>query len=108
MTAYTIRELQQSESKALEEFLTLVFGESECQLARNYIDCMFSSYFRKPVFLVAVDGRERIMGAASYTEELFTVATWGVSWVAVGREYQGQGLGAALLRECESAILTNA
>ena len=104
MTAYTIRELHEDEQQELEAFLVIVSGESERSLARKYIDCMFSSDYRKPTFLVALNGGGRIIGAASYSEEFFTVGTWGISWVGVHTSHRNQGIGGALIIECEQAI----
>lgn len=98
-----IRKALKSDDTALEEFLVFNNGERNRKLAHEYIACMFSNDFRKPVFVVAtIDGD--IIGAAAFTEEFFTVGTWGISWVSVHQDHRNQGIGQKLVEACLESI----
>lgn len=95
---------QPAEQAELRDFLASVFGADYSKLAGSYIDCMFSNDFRKPTFLVMRSAAGRIIGCAAYTEELFTVGVWGISWVAVNQVHRNKGFGAQLVNACLSGI----
>jgi predicted N-acetyltransferase YhbS len=98
-----IRTAIESDKHALEEFLVFNNGERNRKLANEYITCMFSNDYRKPTFVVAeIDGN--IIGAAAFSEELFTVGTWGISWVSVHQEHRSQGIGQKLVEACLGGI----
>ncbi len=94
-----IRVLDISEKEKLEDFLVLNGGEAWRSLGKSYIDCMFSKDFRRPTFLVAVNGDE-IVGCAAFSEEFFTVGVWGISWVNVCNSQRNKGLGKTLVEAC--------
>ncbi len=87
----------------LEEFLVFNNGESVRELAHKYISCMFSNDYRKPTFIIATKNNE-IIGAAAYSEELFTTRTWGISWVSVHPDNRNQGIGQKLVEACLEKI----
>lgn len=99
-----ISPVQLAEHTELRDFLASVFGADYSKLAGSYIDCMFSNDFRKPTFLVMRHAASGIIGCAAYTEELFTVGVWGISWVAVNQAHRNKGFGAQLLNACLSGI----
>lgn len=98
-----IRVLDSSEKKKLEDFLVFNGGEEWRRLGKNYIECMFSSDYRRPTFLVAVNGDE-IVGCAAFSEEFFTVGVWGISWVSVHKEYRRNEIGQKLVQACLEEI----
>ncbi len=83
-----------------------VFGHDYKTLANDYISAMSSNSFRKPTFLLAFLN-DKLIGCAAYTEELFTVDVWGISWVAVREEYRSQGYGKKIIEECLKQIRKN-
>ncbi len=87
----------------LEEFLVFNNGESVRELAHKYISCMFSNDYRKPTFIIALKDN-KIIGTAAYSEEIFTVNTWGISWVSVHPEHRNQGIGQQLVETCLTKI----
>lgn len=95
----TVEILTKDKTDELENFLVLVNGEDYRGLARRYISCMFSDDFRRPTFLAALSD-DTIIGAAAFSEELFTVNIWGISWVSVHPEYRGKGIGKSLVEKC--------
>ena len=98
-----IRKAVEKDKLALEEFLVFNNGEHNRKLANQYISCMFSSDYRNPTFVVAeIDGD--IIGAAAFSEELFTVGTWGISWVSVHQDHRNQGIGKKLVEACLEGI----
>ena len=91
----------------LRDFLEQIFGIEYRALTDQYIRCMFSSDYRRPTFLVALkDGK--VIGSAAYSEEIFTVDVWGISWVAVAPDYRHQGIGQRLIDACLSEISATA
>lgn len=100
-----IRTAVEADKLALEEFLVFNNGERNRKLANEYITCMFSDNYRKPTFIVAEINRS-IIGAAAFSEELFTVGTWGISWVSVHQDHRNQGIGQKLVEACLAGILS--
>lgn len=95
-----IRPARFDEAQALEDFIVSIDGEKNRSLANSYITCAFSDDFRRPTYLIACLNN-KIIGAASFSEELFTVNCWGISWVCVDEKYQNQGIGQKIV---ESAL----
>lgn len=100
MKDVVIRYAQEVEAKELEEFLVFNNGEQNRKLAQGYIQSCFSKDYRKPHFIVAHSADNEIIGAAAYSEELFTVDVWGISWVSVHKDYRSQRIGQSLVEEC--------
>lgn len=98
------RQLRQEESEELLNLLCKIHGDDFRDLAQNYIKSMFSNDFRKPVFVIARHD-QRIIAAASYTEELFTTDVWGIGWVCVDEEYRHKNIGTKIIKECLGSIL---
>ena len=98
-----IKILEQQDSQELEDLLCAVNGEEYRALAQACIACMFSHDFRRPVFLTAKEG-QALIGAAAISEEMFTVNTWGISWVSVLPGHRGKGLGLELVSACVAEI----
>lgn len=102
-----LSELKQEQSEELLNLLCSIHGQDYRMLAENYIKSMFSNDFRKPVFIIALN-KEKIIGAASYTEELFTTDVWGIAWVGVREDFRNRGIGEMLIKECLRNILLKA
>jgi len=107
MNTLQIRLARVEDSKTLEDFLAYNNGEENRRLAQLYIQCMFSHDYRRPTFLIAESNND-IIGCAAYSEEFFTVQTWGISWVSVHPSWRGRGIGGSLVEECLSGILSQA
>jgi len=86
------------ESESLTGFICKVTGENHRKLAEQYVDAMFSHFFRKPAFVIA-RYQEEIIGCASFSEELFTVNVWGISWVCVKEDFRDKGIGQSIIKE---------
>jgi ribosomal protein S18 acetylase RimI-like enzyme len=102
-----IREANLEDKQKLEEFLVFNNGEHNRKLAQEYIRCMFSNDYRKPTFMIATVG-ENIIGASAYSEEFFTVNTYGISWVSVHEEFRNHGIGKKLVEACLKRITEKA
>ncbi len=100
MNTYTLRLAEKIDKEALEAFLVFNNGKDNRELAHEYIEACFSSDYRRPIFIVACNNENKIIGAAAYSEELFTVDVWGISWVSVCQDYRSQGIGQALVEKC--------
>ena len=98
-----IRIAKEEDKKPLEDFLVFNNGERNRELAHNYMKCMFSNDYRKPTFIIAKVG-ENIIAAAAFSEEIFTVGTWGISWVSVHQDHRNQGIGQKLVEACLDEI----
>lgn len=95
--------LEKHDQKNLENFFSSVNGDTYKILAKNYIQTMFSEDFRKPTFIVC-NNNKKIIGAAAFSEEFFTVNTWGISWVSVDKHHRNKGLGQKLVKACLDEI----
>lgn len=102
-----IRFAKPEEIQELEDFLAFNNGEKNRELARKYIQCCFSGDYRKPFFVIAEINGE-IIGAAAFSEELFTTELWGISWVSVHESYRNQGIGKKLVQKCLDEIALKA
>ncbi len=100
---HEIRPVRPEEAQELEDFLAFNAGEEFRPMAKDYIKCMFSHDYRRPTFLIAIED-DVIIGSIAYTEELFTILTWGISWVNVHPDKRNQGLGQALMERCLEEI----
>ena len=98
-----IEEFTKDRIGELESFLALVYGEDYRGLANSYIACMFSDDFRRPTFVIALSD-SKIVRAAAFSEEFFTVNVWGISWVSVHPDYRKRGIGQALVKKCIDEI----
>jgi len=98
-----IRYALETDRQTLEDFLVFNGGEQWRLLAKEYIACMFSRDFRRPYFVVAEEN-DKLVGSAAFSEELFTVGIWGISWVNVHTSYRNKGLGEKLVRFCMDEI----
>ena len=97
---WTLRLARKTDQEDLENFLVFNNGEENRKLAQEYIKSSFSSDYRHPVFIIACNLDNQIIGAAAYSEEFFTVDTWGISWVSVHENYRSQGIGYSLVERC--------
>jgi hypothetical protein len=70
------------DARKLEDFLASNGGERLRTLARQYIVSSFSDDFRRPSFIVAVNATY-IVGCAAFSEQMFSMQTWGIHWVHV-------------------------
>jgi len=96
----------QDQSENLIKFLVDVNGKENDRLAREYVSCCFSNDYRKPIFVTyELDGE--IVGAAAFSQELFTTGTWGISWVCVKESHRGSGVGRSLVNYCLKQISKN-
>ncbi len=89
-----------------EQVLTLLsdnIGQEHYALAKQYFDAMFSDSFRKSTFVVCEKHNE-IIAASAFSEELFTVDTWGVSWVCVDKKHRNQSVGQKIVNFCVDQI----
>jgi len=69
----------------------------------NWFDYMFQEGISKPEFFIKiVDGK--IIGASAISEAIFTIDTWGISWVAVDSDFRKQGIGRDLINHCLKEI----
>ncbi len=102
-----IRFARPEDAQKLENFLVFNNGEGARKLAQQYIQCCFSNDYRKPFFVV-VEMNDDIVGAAAFSQEIFTTGLWGISWVSVHEDHRHQGLGEKLIRKCLDEITANA
>lgn len=93
----TVRHAKQSDTQDMIELFNHVFGKSGEQLACDYINSCFSNDYKKPHFIVKEVNNE-IIGAAAYSEEIFTTNMWGISWVAVSESHRNKGYGSEIIK----------
>jgi predicted GNAT family N-acyltransferase len=94
-----VRSVKAEEAEKLIEFLSEINGHVYKASAEEYVHAMFTDSFRKPHFVIALDSDD-IIGAAAYSEEIFTVNIWGLSWVSVNEASRHKNLRRFLVEEC--------
>lgn len=94
-----IRSAKSSEAEELIAFLTESNGPVHKARAEEYVHAMFTESFRKPHFVIALDSDD-IIGAVAYSEEIFTMNVWGLSWVSVNENSRHKNLRKYLIEEC--------
>lgn len=94
-----VRSAKADDAEKLIDFLVAFNGRDQKPMAEKYVNAMFSDSFRKPHFVVALDGTD-IIGAAAYSEEIFTVNLWGISWISVNEKSRHKGIAQYLVEEC--------
>lgn len=93
--------LKQEDKDVYINFLVDNFAENQDPSALRLsaakeVGCMFSDYFRKPVFYDFYQDGERI-GASSIIREWIAPNTWSISWVCTRKDLRGQGIGTHIL-----------
>lgn len=99
----TLRLATEADSQQLEELLVCVNGETYRLLARQYIALSVSDHIAKPSFLVH-EHENTLIGACAYSEELFTIDVFGISWVSVHPDYRQKNIATNLIKECINHI----
>ncbi len=99
-----IRKALKEDTDSLHAFLVSVFGDKVAKLAEGYLNCMFSNDYRRPTFIIATTDNGKIIGAAAYSEEFFTVNLWGISWVSVDEDHRRKKIGTKLVEHCLKEI----
>lgn len=94
-----IRSAKAEDAENLIDFLTFTNGHKHNARAIEYVTAMFSDSFRKPHFVIALDGQD-IIGAAAYSEEIFTTNIWGISWVSINDASRHTSVRKLILEEC--------
>ncbi len=94
-----VRSAKADDAEKLIDFLVAFNGRDQKPVAQEYVTAMFSDSFRKPYFVIALDGTD-IIGAAAYSEEMFTTNLWGISWISANEKSRHKGLIQYLVEEC--------
>ena len=89
----------EEDQEELVDFLAFNNGEQYRDLALKSVLISFSRDYARHIFIKAMVG-DVIIGAAAFSEELFTVDTWGISWVSVHPDFRGEGIGMKLMKKC--------
>lgn len=75
------------------------------EAARREVSCMFSDYFRKPVFYkYLIDGE--LMGAFGFIREWVAPNTYSIFWVCVDKPHRGQGIGTKIMERAIEELAT--
>ena len=80
------------------------FKPSEVVVAEEVLDSYLNDPSAGYFTLVAETGTAAIAGYVCFGTTPLTEGTWDIYWIAVAREMQGKGIGAALLTVAESKI----
>ena len=94
-----VRSAQADDAEKLIDFLVAFNGRDQKPMAENYVHAMFSDSFRKPYFVIALDGTD-LIGAIAYSEEIFATNLWGLSWVSINEKSRHKGIRQYLVEEC--------
>lgn len=96
-----LRILKQEDKDTYIQFLVDHFGNDIAEdairaSATKEIECMFSDYFRKPIFYTFhKDGK--MVGTSGIIREWVAPATNSIFWVCTHKELRGQGIGTYIM-----------
>jgi ribosomal protein S18 acetylase RimI-like enzyme len=82
------------------------FRPDEADVAVELVDEHLSRGLASGYNFVFAEVKDRVVGYACYGPIACTLASFDLYWIAVDPEFQGQGLGRAVLRAAESQIVT--
>ncbi len=103
-----IRKLKKEDKPALMDILhnTPEFTADEVTIAEEVIDGSLDNPGKSGYFSLAAENDEGVFtGFISYGPVPMTQYAWDIYWLAVRREFQGHGVGAALLKAAEENIV---
>lgn len=95
--------LEPADKNAYIEFLVDNFAEySDPEVLRNAasneIDCMFSDYFRKPVFYTYHENNE-LVATSGIIREWVAPNTYSIFWVCTREDKRGRGIGTNIIKK---------
>ena len=102
-----IRQLEKEDKSALTAILqnTPEFTPEEVAIAGEVIDGSLDKPETSGYYSLAAENAEGVfIGFISYGPVPMTQYAWDIYWLAVKREFQGHGAGAALLKAAEEKI----
>ena len=102
-----IRQLEKEDRPALVEILknTPEFTSEEIVIAEEVIDGSLDKPDTSGYYSLAAENEEGVfIGFISYGPVPMTQYAWDIYWLAIKREFQGHGTGAALLKAAEEKI----
>ncbi len=100
-----IRAPSYPEKAACCDFVTENWGREAAERCHGQFVEYFKGGLYAPVFMVAVDEQDKPIGFAAYHRTM--QCTWNIIWLGVGKSYEGQGIGSALVAECLKGIEAN-
>jgi GNAT superfamily N-acetyltransferase len=97
-----LRVITKEDKQNYIQFLVDHFDNVSEEHVRTYadkeIDCMFSDYFRAPVFYAFYkDGV--MIGTSGIIREWVAPATGSIFWVCTHKDYRGQGIGTHIMND---------
>ncbi len=85
------------------------FSESECVSAGNDIDDYQQHYRQRDgVLLWETEPHNQLAGFAHFSPAAITDGTWFIYWIAISKNFQGQGLGKELIHQAEQCVKAKA
>lgn len=93
--------LKSDEKKEYIEFLVQNFAENADEkslrvAAEKEIDCMFSDYFRKPIFYCYRE-HGKLVATSGIIREWVAPNTYSIFWVCVDSNRRGEGIGTQIM-----------
>jgi len=103
--------LKQQEKEQYIDFLVENFAENADvnalrSAAVKEIDCMFSDYFRKPIFY-SYKENDQLIATSGIIREWVAPNTYSIFWVCVKQSRRGEGLGKKMMQETIKTLPEN-
>jgi len=100
--------LQKKDKNSYIDFLVKNFAENADEnalrsAAEKEIDCMFSDYFRKPIFYTYHENNQ-LIATSGIIREWVAPNTYSIFWVCVHEEHRGKGLGTKIMNATASQL----
>lgn len=80
------------------------FPPSDVAIAEEVLDCYLNDPSGSGYYALVAEADSTVLGYICYGPAPLTQGTWDIYWMAVARQKQGQGIGAALLKAAEKDI----
>lgn len=105
-----IRTMRAEDRPAVDDMLkaTQMFTPAEVAIALELVDLFLFNKDQKDYYVeVAVDAQDQPLGYICYGPTPGTEGTYDLYWIVVAPQFQGQGIGKALLRHLEKKLIDN-
>jgi GNAT superfamily N-acetyltransferase len=102
-----IRPLKPADKAVIIDILKVLpeFKPEEVVVAEELIDACLEDPVQSGYYVLVAEMEDKVLGYICYGPTPLTRGTWDIYWMAVERDQQGRGIGAALMAAAETDII---
>ena len=94
-----MRLVKKSDIPYLMKIVEANYSKSDARTARREISATFTKMINKPIYIVALNCQEEIVGFAGFAPSWISDYIYEIFWVQVKRNFQRKGIGALIMKE---------